>query len=235
VTRPYSARIALIGLPAAFALGCIPSARLIARLVGGADITDSGDGKPGAANVARTLGWKPGAATLGIDLVKGSAGVGTARALGAGPHLAGALALTPVAAHVAVVRGRGAATALGAALALDPLATAAVLPAVVGGALTRRAAVGARVAALGLPVASLALGHRCRAVWAAGLPAIMAYARLRGSDGAAGACDPRVAWERFWFDRDPAVGGPEAREPEVHEPAGPEVATPSAGGAEKGS
>ena len=203
MTRPCPARIALIGLPAAFALGCIPSARLIARAVGAAGILDTGDGKPGAANVARTLGWKPGAATLGIDLVKGSAAVGTARALGAGPHVSGALALAPVAAHVAVVRGRGAATALGAALALDPLATAAVLPAVVGGALTRRAAVGAMVAALGLPVASLALGHRCRAVWAAGLPAILAYARLRGSDGAAAACDPRVAWERFWFDREP--------------------------------
>ena len=205
MTRPCPACIALIGLPAAFALGCIPSARLVARAVGGADILDSGDGKPGAANVARTLGWKPGAATLGIDLVKGSAAVGTARALGAGPHVAGALALTPVAAHVAVVRGRGAAAALGAALALDPLATAAVLPAVVGGALTKRAAVGAMVAALGLPVASLALGHRCRAVWATGLPAIMAYARLRGSDGAAGARDPRVAWERFWFDREPVT------------------------------
>ena len=205
MTRPSPASIALIGLPAAFALGCIPSARLVARAVGGGEILDSGDGKPGAANVARTLGWKPGAATLGLDLVKGSAAVGTARALGAGPHVAGALALTPVAAHVAVVRGRGAAAALGAALALDPLATAAVLPAVIGGALTRRAALGAMVAALGLPVASLALGHRCRALWGTGLPVIMAYARLRGSDGAAAACDPRVAWERFWFDREPAA------------------------------
>ena len=206
MSRPRHASIALIGLPAAFALGCIPSARLVARLAGGADILESGDGKPGASNVARTLGWKPGAATLGIDLVKGSVAVGTARALGAGPNVAGALALTPVAAHVAVVRGRGAAAALGAALALDPLATAAVLPAVIGGALTRRAAAGAMVAALGLPVASYALGHHCRAVWALGLPAIMAYARLRGSEGAAPPTDPRIAWERFWFDREPGAG-----------------------------
>jgi glycerol-3-phosphate acyltransferase PlsY len=227
VTRPCPARIALIGLPSAFALGCIPSARLIARLVGAADITSSGDRKPGAANVARTLGWKPGAATLSIDLIKGSAGVGTARVLGAGPTLAGALALTPVVAHVTVVRGRGAATALGAALALDPLATAAVLPAVVGGALARRAALGAMVAALGLPVASLALDHRCRAVWAAGLPGIMAYARLRGSDGVASARDPRVSWERFWFDREPDAGAAASGAPGApsNEPATPDDAS----------
>ena len=85
MSRPCHASIALVGLPAAFALGCIPSARLVARLTGGADILQSGDGKPGAANVARTLGWKPGAATLGIDLVKGSATAGTARALGPAP------------------------------------------------------------------------------------------------------------------------------------------------------
>ena len=198
------AGIALTGLPAAFALGCIPSARLVSRIAGAGDIEEMGDRKPGAANVARTLGWKLGAATLGIDLVKGSTAVGVGRALGAGPNLAGALALTPVAAHVGIVRGRGAAAALGAALALDPLATGVVLPAVIGGALARRAALGAMMAALCYPVASLALGHGGRAAWGAGLPAIMAYARLRGDDGALPS-DPRVAWERFWFDRDPAA------------------------------
>ena len=204
VSRSRTASIALVGLPAAFALGCIPSARLISSLAGAGDIEQTGDRKPGASNVAHTLGWKAGAATLAIDLVKGSAPTAIGRLAGAGPDLSGALAVTPVVAHIAVVRGRGAAAALGAALALDPAATGIVLPAVVGGALAKRAALGAMVAALALPLTSLALGRRRTAAWCAALPAVMAYARLRGSEGAPPPASLAVAWERFWFDREPA-------------------------------
>ncbi len=192
-----------VGLPAAFALGCVPSARIVSRLIGAADIVNAGDGKPGAANVARTLGWRAGAATLTADLAKGAVPAALARRCGTGPGLTGAFAVAPVVGHVTVVGGRGAATALGAALAIDPPATAVVLPAVVGGALARRAALGVMVAALGLPLASLALGRRGRAAWCATLPAILAYARLRGDDGTPGPLTARIAWERFWYDREP--------------------------------
>ena len=205
MSRSRTACIALVGFPAAFALGCIPSARLISRLAGAGDISQAGDRKPGASNVAHTLGWKPGAATLGIDLAKGSATAAIARRAGAGSDLTGALAVTPVVAHIAVVGGRGAAAALGAALALDPAATGIVLPAVVGGALAKRAALGAMGAALALPFVSLALGRRRTAAWCAALPAVMAGARLRGSEGAPPPASFAVAWERFWFDREPAV------------------------------
>ncbi len=204
MTRSRTASIALIGLPAAFALGCIPSGRLVSRLVGGGDIAQSGDHKPGASNVAHTLGWKPGAATLAVDLLKGAAPAVVGRRAGAGLDLTGALAVTPVIAHIAVVRGRGAAAALGAALACDPPATALVLPAIIGGALTKRSASGVMVAALALPAISFALGHRRKAAWCATLPAVLAYARLRGSDGAPAPVSGHVCWERFWFDRDPA-------------------------------
>jgi acyl phosphate:glycerol-3-phosphate acyltransferase len=209
VSRSRTASIALIGLPAAFALGCLPSGRLVSRLVGGGDIVQSGDHKPGAANVARTLGWAPGAATLAVDLTRGAAPAALGRRAGAGPDLTGALAVAPVVAHIAVVRGRGAAAALGAALAYDPPATALVLPAVVGGALTKRAASGVMVAALALPAISLALGHRRRAAWCAAFPVVLAYARLRGSDGTQAPMSRRVCRERFWFDRDPAGGAPD--------------------------
>jgi len=204
VSRSRTASIALIGLPAAFALGCIPSARLVSALLGGGDISQAGDHKPGASNVAHTLGWKAGAATLSIDLAKGSAAAAAARRAGAGPDLTGALAVAPVVAHIAVVGGRGAAAALGAALALDPLATALVVPVVVGGALTKRAALGVMAAALGLPLVSLALGHRRRAAWCAAFPAVLAYARLRGSEGAPPPTSPELVWARFWFDHEPA-------------------------------
>ena len=228
VSRSRTASIALIGFPAAFALGCIPSARLVSRLLGAGDISAAGDHKPGAANVARTLGWAPGAATLGIDLAKGSVPAVFARRAGAGPDLTGALAVTPVIAHIAVVRGRGAAAALGAALALDPPATAVVLPLVVGGALAKRAALGAMGAALALPLVSLALGRRRTAAWCAALPAIMAGARLRGSAGAEPPATPAVVWERFWFDREPAVATAPATEASGSKAA---VATAPAAGA----
>ena len=198
---------AAVGLPAAFALGCLPSARIVSRLVGAGDIETAGDRKPGAANVARTLGWGPGAATLAADVAKGAAPAVLARRCGAGPGLTAAFAVAPVVGHVGVVGGRGAAPALGAALVIDRSATALVLPAVIGGALRRRAALGVMVAALGLPLASFALGRRGTAAWCATLPAILAYARLRGDDGAQAPLTARGAWARFWYDREPREPG----------------------------
>jgi glycerol-3-phosphate acyltransferase PlsY len=202
-----------VGFPLAFALGCVPSARIVSRLLSGADIVDVGDRKPGAANVTRSLGLGPGIATAGIDMAKGFAVATTARALGAGPDLVGALAVTPVAAHIAVVRGRGAAAALGSAFAIDAPATAVVVVPILGATALKRAGLGVIVGALCLPVASLALGRRRAALWCAALPALMAYARLRASDGGAVPLTSDVAWSRFWLDRDPEVA-PAGRQPD---------------------
>ncbi len=201
--RSRTATIALIGLPAAFALGCVPSARLVSGLLGAGDIEQVGDRKPGAANVTRSLGLGPGVATAGLDIAKGAAVAALARSAGAGPDLVGALAVTPVVAHIAVVRGRGAAAALGAAFALDTSATGIVLAPILGGVALKRSGLGVMVGALCLPLASLALGRRRRAAWCAALPVLMAYARLRGSAGQEQPLAFEVAWERFWFDRDP--------------------------------
>jgi glycerol-3-phosphate acyltransferase PlsY len=203
VSRLSHTTLALLGLPAAFALGCIPSARIVSRLLSGTDIVDVGDRKPGAANVTRTLGLGPGVATAGVDVAKGFAVATTARALGAGPHLVGALAVTPVVAHIAVVRGRGAAAGLGAAFAIDAPATGIVLVPILGGTALKKAALGVILGAFALPLASLALGRRRRAMWCAALPTLVAYARLRSSDNHDVPLTPGVAWSRLWFDRDP--------------------------------
>ena len=205
ICRSRTVSIALVGFPAAFALGCLPSARLVSRLLGAGDIAQVGDHKPGAANVTRTLGLGPGVATAGLDIAKGAAVAAVARSAGAGPDLVGALAITPVVAHIAIVRGRGAAAALGAALALDTSATAIVLAPILGGVALKRSGLGVMVGALGLPVASLALGRRRTAAWCAVLPALMAYSRLRGSADQQQTLNFALAWERFWFDRDPAA------------------------------
>jgi glycerol-3-phosphate acyltransferase PlsY len=205
IRRSRTASIALIGFPAAFALGCLPSARLVSSLLGAGDIAQVGDRKPGAANVTHSLGLGPGVATAGLDIAKGAAVAAAARLAGAGPDMVGALAVTPVVAHIAVVRGRGAAAALGAALALDTPATGIVLVPILGGVALKRSGLGVMVGALSLPLVSLALGRRRTAVWCAALPALMTYARLRGSDGQEQPMSFALAWERFWFDRDPAI------------------------------
>ncbi len=201
--RSRTAAIALAGFPAAFALGCLPSARLVSSLLGAGDIEQIGDRKPGAANVTRSLGLGPGVATAGLDMAKGAAVATLARSAGAGPDLVGVLAVTPVVAHIAVVGGRGAAAALGSAFALDTSATGIVLAPILGGVALKRSGLGVMVGALCLPLASLALGRRRTAAWCATLPALMAYARLRGSADQEQPLNVAVVWERFWFDRDP--------------------------------
>lgn len=205
MSRSRSAALALIGVPAAFALGCLPSANIVSRVLGGSDIAEVGDHKPGAANVTRSLGLGPGIATAAIDIGKGAAVAAVARRLGAGRNLTGVLAAAPVAAHIGVVRGRGAAAALGAAFALDAPATAMVLVPILGGTAAKKAGLGVMVGALCLPLASAALGRRTTAAWCAALPALVAYGRIRGSDGDTTPLTARVAWSRFWFDQGPRV------------------------------
>jgi hypothetical protein len=56
----------------------------------------------------------------------------------------------------------------------------------------------------------------------------MAGARLRGSAGAEPPATPAVVWERFWFDREPAVATAPATEASGSKAA---VATAPAAGA----
>src|SRR5580693_2557328 len=52
-------------------IGAVPSGFLIARRWYGIDIRQHGSGNPGATNVWRTLGKKPGMITLALDALKG--------------------------------------------------------------------------------------------------------------------------------------------------------------------
>src|SRR5450830_610359 len=54
----------------AFAAGCVPSGRLLTRLLTGESLDEIGDGKPGSSNVARSVGWKSGAAVFALDAGK---------------------------------------------------------------------------------------------------------------------------------------------------------------------
>jgi glycerol-3-phosphate acyltransferase PlsY len=116
-----------------YLLGSIPFGFLIARLVGIRDIRRSGSGNIGATNIARTLGFTPGIATLLLDGGKGALAVWLAGRLG---HQAAAplvfAGLAAILGHMYPVwlrfrGGRGVATAIGVFLVIGPLAVLADL------------------------------------------------------------------------------------------------------------
>jgi glycerol-3-phosphate acyltransferase PlsY len=188
---------------AAFAAGCIPSGRLLTRLLTGETLEEIGDKKPGSANVARSVGWKPGAAVLAMDGSKAFAPALAARLTGAGDGRVAAIGISAMVAHIAVVKGRGAACALGASFAMDPAMMGIGCVPLVAGSLMHHHPEAVTVTALSLPVTSLAL-HRSprRAVGPLVLISILLATRLRGSNGAGWPSQPAVWWNRFWVDRD---------------------------------
>ena len=203
MNRPLRIAAGIVGVGAAFALGCVPSAELVARLYGRGPIVALGNGNPGAANVRRTLGM-PAALLVGaLDVSKGWLPTRMAKKLGAPDSIAGPMAMAPVAAHILVVGGKGAAAAVGAASAFDPLAMVIAGAGLSGEhqATARTRGHGGRlrlshdtmVIRTSARARALELRHHCAlGGWAPQGP-------RRGAKSLSG----RVLWERLWFDREP--------------------------------
>ena len=125
-------------LLAAYLLGSIPTAWLLARRRWGQDLRQLGDGNVGAENAARVLGRRAGIIVASVDVGKGLAAILLAR-VGIGDDyflpaalLSGGAAIIghswPV--WLRGAGGRGAATAAGALLGMTPWAALpAALPA----------------------------------------------------------------------------------------------------------
>jgi len=197
----------------ATAVGSLPSARLVARVVGGVAIDSVGDGKAGAANVRRTLGLGPGLTVAGIDIAKGYLPAALARRHGAGPHAVGALALAPVAGHVVFTGGRGAAPSLGAGFAVDALAMTLAGAVIVAGTVGKRHAPAVVVGGASLVAAALLLHRRpFAALYSGALVAVLILVRLRGPGWSAAPLTRASLWQRLWYDREPEAapqeGGP---------------------------
>ncbi len=127
--------LALAWLPAAYLLGAVPSAYLLARWMGGVDLREVGSRNLGATNLYRVLGWKAAIPAAAFDVAKGAFPVALAARLGVGPSWWPlAVGLFAVLGHVyspfvGFRGGKGVATAAGVFLALAPapLGVAAVV------------------------------------------------------------------------------------------------------------
>jgi glycerol-3-phosphate acyltransferase PlsY len=180
--RRWGAGCTLLWMGGAFAAGCIPSGRLLTRALTGESLDEIGDGKPGSSNVARSVGWKSGAAVLALDAGKAFVPASAARLTGA---------------------GHGAVAALGAMYAMDPGTMAIGSAELLGGFALHRNPQTVAVTAVSLPLISLALHRRpARALGPLVLITILLATRLKGSPGAGWPSSPAVLWRRFWLDRD---------------------------------
>lgn len=201
--RRWGAGRTLLWMGGAFAAGCTPSGRLLTRALTGKALEDIGDGKPGSSNVARSVGWKSGAAVLALDAGKAYAPATAARLSGAGDGAVAAIGISAMLGHIAVVKGRGAACALGAMYAMDPGTMAIGSAELLGGFKLHRNPQAVAVTAVSLPLISLALHRRpARALGPLVLITVLLAARLKGSPGAGWPSSPRVLWRRFWLDRE---------------------------------
>ncbi len=151
---------------AAYLIGSVSSAVVVARLLKLPDPRSAGSRNPGATNVLRLAGKGPAAVTLLGDLLKGTLAVAIARQFDAGPAT---LALTGTAAFLGHLYpvffgfrgGKGVATALGVCLGLSPwLAAGLVATWLTVAALFRYSSLAALVAAALSPLyAWLVLRH----------------------------------------------------------------------------
>ncbi len=174
---------------AGYLIGGIPWGVIVARLTGGPDPRTIGSGRTGGANVMRALGPRLALLSGILDMLKGTAAVLLARALGAGVEVEVLAGLAAIVGHsrspfLGLSGGRGVSAAFGAALVLSPLAatvTLAVFLAVLAisrytslasltGAAVGGVAFAVQIVATGLPPALLG--------FAIGAPALVWYFHL---------------------------------------------------------
>jgi len=112
---------------AAYLIGSVPFAVILARRWGTADLRRVGSGNVGATNVLREIGVTPGVSVALLDMAKGALSVWLAERFTAGPAGPAAAGVAAVVGHVFPVwlgfrGGKGVATAGGVFTILTPLA-----------------------------------------------------------------------------------------------------------------
>jgi glycerol-3-phosphate acyltransferase PlsY len=166
-------RIMALTIVAAYLIGSIPFALIVARRRGLADLRLVGSGNLGAANVMRASGVTAGLLVAMLDMGKGALSVWLAERVGPGGSLPAAAGVAAIVGHIYPVwlkfrGGKGVATACGVFSILTPLAlppALAIFAAVVW--LTKYVSLGSVLASLALPPLAYVLGSPAPTVIAA--------------------------------------------------------------------
>jgi glycerol-3-phosphate acyltransferase PlsY len=151
-------------IAAAYLIGSIPFALLLARRWGAEDLRRIGSGNLGAANVLRASGLTAGVLVAALDIAKGAVSVVLAQRLGGagpGPAAAGVAAIVG---HIYPVwlgfrGGKGVATACGVFTVLTPLAVPPALAIFLASVwVTKYISVGSVLASVVLPPVAYVTG-----------------------------------------------------------------------------
>jgi glycerol-3-phosphate acyltransferase PlsY len=149
---------------AAYGLGSVPFALILARRWGAGDLRSIGSGNLGAANVLRASGVRAGMSVLLLDVAKGAGSVLLAQRFTDGYPAAAAAGFAAILGHVYPVwlrfrGGKGVATACGVFSVLMPVLVPLALGVfTVTVWLTRYVSLGSVVACLALPPIAYAVG-----------------------------------------------------------------------------
>ncbi len=174
---------------AAYLIGSIPFALILARRWGAGDLRRTGSGNLGAANVMRVSGVTAGLLVAALDMMKGAISVWLAGRLSANAAAPAAAGLAAILGHIYPLwlrfhGGKGVATACGVFLVLTP---AAVPPALVIFAAvvwrTKYISLGSVLASLALPPIAYAIGSPAPAVVGAVASAAIIVFRHRSNLG----------------------------------------------------
>ncbi len=172
---------------AAYLIGSIPFALILARRWGAGDLRRTGSGNLGAANVMRASGVTAGLLVAALDMAKGAVSVWLAGRLSANPAAPAAAGLAAILGHIYPLwlrfrGGKGVATACGVFLVLTPPAVPpafAIFATVVW--LTRYISLGSLLASLALPPIAYAIGSPAPAVVGAVASAALIVFRHRSN------------------------------------------------------
>lgn len=234
-------------VPAAYLVGSVPSAFLLARYLRNIDIRDYGSGNVGASNVMEHVGLRTGIA-LGVfdTLFKGTMPVLAASLLGQGLAVQGAVAVAAIAGHnwsayLKFTGGRGISIGIGVLLGMGlwvELGVGLLLIGLMGRVVMKDTGLWSLVSFLALPVTAILVGRDPEVVYMLGAMAVLlVIKRLVGnwewpSNERYGPA--RVLLHRFLWDRDvPRQEAWTGRMPEPEQASGGaagDAATPSGTG-----
>ena len=153
------------GLAAAYLIGSIPFALVLARRWGGHDLHRIGSGNIGAANVLRASGIRVGVVVAILDIAKGAAGVAVGGRIAGAEHAEALAGFAAIVGHIYPIwlkcrGGKGVATACGAFTVLAPLAVPPALVAFVACIWTTRyISIGSVAATVVLPPVAYLAGY----------------------------------------------------------------------------